>query len=141
MARLKPTWTLVANYAHNDPVITRDNLYKPGNFMISAPFQTAGLWTNYEVPKGLLRGFSVGAGLFAVGKRWGDLENTFIVPGYGRLDASFGYRIFQGEKSHWRIRVNLQNLTDRLYYEGVRGRAGIVPGTPRSAIAGIEYSL
>jgi iron complex outermembrane recepter protein len=141
MARLKPTWTVVATYAHNDPVITRDNLYRPGNFMISAPFQTASLWTNYEVPKGKLRGLSLGAGLFATGKRWGDLENTFIVPGYGRLDASFGYRIFQGEKSHWRIRVNFQNLTDRLYYEGVRGRAGIVPGTPRSAIAGIEYAL
>jgi iron complex outermembrane receptor protein len=141
MARLRPTWTLVATYAHNDPVITRDNLYRPGNFMISAPFQTGSLWTNYEVPKGFWRGLSIGGGLFATGKRWGDLENTFLVPGYGRLDASFGYKLYQGEKCHWRLRVNLQNLSNRLYYEGVRGRAGIVPGTPRAAIVGLDYTM
>jgi outer membrane receptor for ferric coprogen and ferric-rhodotorulic acid len=37
--------------------------------------------------------------------------------------------------------VTLQNLTNRLYYEGVRGRAGIVPGTPRSALVGITYAF
>jgi iron complex outermembrane recepter protein len=141
MARLRRNWTMIAAYAHNDPRITKDNLYRPGNFMISAPFQTASLWTNYEWDRGRPRGLSLGAGLFGVGKRWGDLENTFIVPGYGRLDASLGYRVFRGERSPWRFTVTLQNLTNRLYYEGVRGRAGIVPGTPRSALVGITYAF
>ena len=140
MARLKPTWTLVATYAHNNPVITKDNVYRPGNFMISAPFDTGGLWSNYEVPKGWAQGLSLGAGLFAVGKRWGDLENTLLVPGYGRLDASVGYRFYRRDKSLWRFTLTLQNLGNRLYYEGVRGRAGIVPGSPRSAIAGVQFA-
>ncbi len=101
MARLRRNWTMIAAYAHNDPRITKDNLYRPGNFMISAPFQTASLWTNYEWDRGRPRGLSLGTGLFGVGKRWGDLENTFIVPGYGRLDASLGYRVFRGERSPW----------------------------------------
>lgn len=137
----RPTkdWTVLLNYAHNDPVITRDNLYKPGNYILSTPFDTGSFWTTYEFSRGPLSGFSFGGGISAVGKRWADLENTAIIPGYLRPDLSFAYRIYRNDRVRYRINFNLNNVSDRYYMEGVRGRAGIVPGAPRNFLVGIQF--
>lgn len=137
----RPTrnWSFVLNYAHNDPVITRDNVYKPGNFVLSTPFNTGTLWTTYEFSRGVARGFSFGGGIAAVGKRWADLENTAIIPGYVRTDLSVAYRIYRADRVRYRVSLNVNNLLDRYYMEGVRGLAGIVPGAPRNFLVGIQF--
>lgn len=137
----RPTrdWSILLNYAHNDPVITRDNLYKPGNFVLSTPFDTGALWSTYEFSRGTVRGLSFGGGISAIGKRWADLENTAIIPGYLRTDISLAYRIYKGDRVRYRVSANLNNALDRYYMEGVRGRAGIVPGAPRNFLVGIQF--
>lgn len=139
----RPTknWTLIFNYAHNSPVITRDNIYRPGNFIMSTPFNSGALWSTYELSKGRARGFSFGGGVNAIGRRWADLENTAIVPGFLRTDLAVSYRIFHNDKLRYRINLNLNNLFNRYYFEGVRGRAGIVPGAPRNFMAGVQFYL
>jgi hypothetical protein len=37
-------------------------------------------------------GFSVGLGTFAAGQCQGDIDNTFLLPGYVRVDALAAYR-------------------------------------------------
>jgi len=137
-SQLTRQWTLVTGYAHNKPVITADNTYRPGNFLLSAPRNSGSLWTSYEFDGGFAKGLGIGGGIFAVGSRWGDLENSFIVPGYARVDGAVYYKWFQQDKLRSRLSLNFNNLTDRRYYEGVRGRLGIVPGAPRSLTAGLQ---
>lgn len=141
LGRPRENWTLVFNYAHNSPLITRDNVYRPGNSIISTPFNTGALWSTYEFSKGRARGFSLGGGVNAIGRRWADLENTAIVPGFLRTDLSFGYRIFRHDRLRYRLNFNLNNLFNRYYFEGVRGRAGIVPGAPRNFMVGVNFYL
>lgn len=137
----RPTqnWSILLNYAHNNPVITRDNIYTPGNFILSTPKDTGALWTTYELSRGRAKGLNFGGGVTAVGKRWMDLENTGVIPGYLRTDIAFGYKIYQEDKVRYRISFNMNNLFDRHYMSGVRGRAGIVPGAPRNFMIGIQF--
>lgn len=139
LGRPMSNWTLVLNYAHNDPVITRDNIYRPGNYILSTPFNTGAIWSTYELGRGFARGLSFGGGVSAVGRRWADLENTAVVPGYARTDLALAYRIYRGDRVRYRINVNMNNLFDRYYFEGVRGRAGIVPGAPRNFLIGVQF--
>lgn len=134
-------WTVVAGYAYNKPVITADNTYRVGNYLLSAPRNSGSVWTTYELQGGFARGLGLGAGVFAVGQRWGDLENSFIVPGYARVDGSVFYKFYQREKVRWRLSVNINNIGDRTYYDGVRGRLGIVPGPARFVTASLHITL
>lgn len=139
-------WTVLANYAHNNPRITRDITYRPGNYLLSTPFDSGSFWTNYEFGKtriaGVnLSGLNFGAGVFTVGRRWGDLDNSFLVPGYARVDLGLSYVVRRQDKVHYRIAFNVNNLLDRNYYEGVRGRASVVPGAPRNAIVTLQWIL
>jgi outer membrane receptor protein involved in Fe transport len=54
------------------------------------------------------------------------------------VDGAIYYKWFQQDKLRSRLSLNFNNLTDRRYYEGVRGRLGIVPGAPRSLTAGLQ---
>lgn len=129
-------WNTIATYAFTDAVITNDTtlvggrLLLVGNQLQGTPRHTASLWTSYEFDKGVLRGFGGGAGIFAVGRRFGDNEHTFSVPGYGRVDASVFYKIYAKEKLRYRVAFNLNNVFDKLYYSGVRGRYSVEPGAP-----------
>lgn len=130
-------WNTILTYAFTDAVITEDTtrdasgrFFLVGNQLLGTPRQTASLWTSYEFDKGLLRGFGAGAGAFAVGRRFGDNAHTFTVPGYTRVDAAVFYKIFRQEKLRYRLAFNLNNVFDRVYYSGVRGRYSIEPGAP-----------
>jgi iron complex outermembrane receptor protein len=132
-------WNTILTYAFTDAVITEDTtrnavgeFFLVGNQLQGTPRRTASLWTSYEFGKGVLRGFGGGAGVFAVGRRFGDNAHTFTVPGYGRVDAAFFYKIYSKEKLRYRVAFNLNNVFDKFYYSGVRGRYSIEPGTPRN---------
>ncbi len=132
-------WNTIATYAFTDAVITNDTtrnaagqFFLVGNQLLGTPRHTASLWTSYEFEKGALRGFGGGAGIFAVGRRFGDNSHTFTVPGYGRVDTAIFYKIYKQEKLRYRVAFNLKNVFDKRYYSGVRGRYSIEPGAPHN---------
>jgi iron complex outermembrane receptor protein len=66
--------------------------------------------------------------------RTGDLEDTFRLPAYGRVDALASYRWRVG-KSTLIAQLNVRNLFDTVYYEStdqgnVSSRFGVYPGAP-----------
>ncbi|WP_375473663.1 TonB-dependent receptor domain-containing protein [uncultured Nostoc sp.] len=79
------------------------------------------LWTIYEIQKGNLQGLRLGLGLFFVGDRAGDLDNTYDVPSYLRTDAAIFYN-----RERFRIGLNFKNLFDTEYFENTYfgGRVG-----------------
>ena len=104
------------------------------------PF-TFNLWTTYQLPAG----FKVGAGLETKGRRLvyqpsaANADAMFTpsgafapnaAPAYVRYDAMISY-----ERKDWTLRLNLQNLFDKVYYDALYDNGGFaVPGTRRRAI-------
>ncbi|WP_375475219.1 TonB-dependent siderophore receptor [uncultured Nostoc sp.] len=131
-----PGWKLIASYANTDAKVTEDNILQVGNRLNNVPRNSGSLWTTYTLQTGSLKGLGFGFGAFFVGERAGDLANSFVVPGYTRLDAALYY-----QKDNFRIGLNFKNLSDIRYFEGSQGRTQVIPGAPFIVQGTISYSF
>jgi iron complex outermembrane recepter protein len=131
-----PGWNIIASYAYTDARVTKDNNLQPGNLIDGVPFNSASLWSTYEIQTGSLQGLGFGLGLFYVGERQGDLNNSFQVPGYVRTDASVFY-----SRSNWRAAINVNNLFNIDYIEAAQLRTRIDPGTPLTVRGTLSYEF
>ncbi len=94
---------------------------RPGN----TPRYSASVWTTYRLD-GALTNWKLGGGIEAVAKRTPPDNYTATAPAYVRLDAMLEYQ--------WQainLRLNVLNLTDRLYYESLY-RGHVIAGTSRA---------
>ncbi|HTQ95846.1 MAG TPA: TonB-dependent receptor, partial [Candidatus Acidoferrum sp.] len=98
----------------------------------NAPRHSGSLWTVYEVQHGALAGLSFGGGLRALTYRFVDPTNDVVLPGYARVDAMVGYVFGPRHKDQklYKLSANIQNLTDRKYYETGNTPSIIYPGSP-----------
>ncbi|BAY86128.1 ferrichrome iron receptor [Calothrix parasitica NIES-267] len=122
-----PGWRIIGGYAYTDAKITEDNDIPEGNRINNVPEHAFSLWSTYQIQKGNLQGLGFGLGLFYVGEREGDLDNSFSLPSYFRTDAALFYR-----KNNFRAALNLQNLFDIEYFEAAQNRLRVFPGAPRT---------
>jgi catecholate siderophore receptor len=97
-----------------------------GNAFPATPKQSASLWTSYTLMQGLV----IGGGVNAVSKVWGNINNTKFVPGYTRYDAMASYDV----NKNISLQLNVQNLTDKLYYDKVGSNHYAGVGVGRTAI-------
>ncbi len=109
---ISPGWKIIATYAYTDAVVTKDNVIPVGDRLGGVPYNSASLWTTYEIQKGNLQGFGGGLGLVYVGDRPDAIPNTFTVPSYLRTDAALFYRREQLE-----ARLNFKNVFDLKYFD------------------------
>jgi iron complex outermembrane receptor protein len=125
--QILPGWNLIASYAYTDARVTKDDNLQPGNLLNGVPFNSASLWSTYEIQTGDFQGLGFGLGLFYVGERQGDLNNSFQVPSYLRTDASLFYR-----RNNWRAGININNLFNINYIDAPGDRRGRIegPGAP-----------
>jgi iron complex outermembrane recepter protein len=134
---ISPGWNVIASYSYIDAKITEDNDGFAGNRPSNVPFNTASLWTTYQLQQGDLQGLGFGVGLFYVGDRQGDFSNTYIIPGYLRTDAAIYY-----QRDNWRAGVNIQNLFNQKYFQGANfGRVAIEPGAPLTVIGSFSVTF
>lgn len=143
-AQLLTGWKVIATYAYTDARIAADTTIPIGNRVPLIGRHTGSFWTTYDFQGGFLQGFGVGAGLFAVGERAGDLNNTFKLPGYVRTDTALYYRkpeIF----AHTNLiaQLNIQNLLDQEYfYSGGQSRAAAAfPGAPLTFLGSLKLEF
>lgn len=132
-----PGWKVIGSLAWLDAEITEDNTLEVGNELQNAPEWSGSLWSSYMLQGGSLSGLEIGGGIFAVGRREGDLDNSFQAPGYTRVDAFAGYRISR----NLRVSLNVKNLFDKEYIEAPIGRTQVYPGEPRSIFARLSASF
>jgi iron complex outermembrane recepter protein len=130
-------WQVIASLGYVDAEITQDDSYDVGNWLIGTPHWSGSLWTTYEFQTGKLEGLKLGAGVTAVGKRTGDLENSFFVDGYYRVDASLSYEVTEN------LDFSLigRNLTNQRYIESTASRTENHPGAPMNFMAAIKASF
>lgn len=138
--RLTDEWSLIGSYAYTDAEITQDNDGNQGNQLAGVAQNSGSLWTKYEWDADILKGFSLGTGVYIRGQRQGDNANTFQLPGYVRWDASAGYS-FKYQKSKITAQLNVYNLLDQRYYDNSSTRVNIRPGEPLTFLGSlrVEY--
>ncbi|PIG94171.1 TonB-dependent siderophore receptor [Gloeocapsopsis sp. IPPAS B-1203] len=133
---ISPGWNILAGYAYTDAKIIADNNFPSGNRLTNAPEHSFNLWTTYEIQSGDLRGLGFGLGLFYIGDRAGDLENSFDVPSYLRTDATIFYR-----RDRLRVALNVKNLFDTDYFVYVTNRDFVLRGDPLTISGTISWEF
>lgn len=104
-----------------------------GRTLSNVPRHKGSVWLSYAVEAGTPEPVRLGLGAVFSERRYGDIQNTFELPGYRRVDGSAAYT-FKAGRSRLTAQVNLRNLFDTEYYEVAGGRSSIVPGTPRAVL-------
>ncbi|UJP04135.1 MAG: TonB-dependent receptor [Nitrosomonas sp.] len=140
--------SFIGNYAYTDAKVTSDNSGLQGNRFANVPKHSGSLWLKYDFMKvEQLRGLSLGFGAFMVGQRNGDINNTFILPGYARLDAYARYAYRIGPTRSLIAQLNVRNLTDKRFYESadpffnVAPRDSVYPGAPLTIVGSLRLEL
>lgn len=131
-----PGWSITAGYAYNDARITEDNTFTEGNSLKNAPENAVSLWSTYRISKGSLSGLGFGLGLFYVGERQGDLDNTFTLPDYLRTDAAIFY-----ERDQFKAALNVRNLFDINYFETAESDLRVSPGEPLTVSVTLSWKF
>jgi len=137
VGEILPGFNLIATYAYTDAEITKDD--RPnieGNQPNNVPQHSGSLWATYEIQNGSLQGLGFGTGIFVIGDRQGDLENTFELPSYVRTDAAIFYR-----RDNWQVSLNFKNLFDVDYYESARDRNAVFPGAPFTVLGTVSVNF
>ena len=107
----------------------------------NTPEQTANLWTTYK----LFDGWKIGGGMEYKSERYGYQPaaagtaafNPNVAPSYVRWDAMVAY-----EQPSYNIKLNVQNLFDKLYYDALYDNGGFVyVGQARRFILNAEYKF
>lgn len=122
--------SLIATYALTDARIIKNYDGNEGKRLPNVPENSGSLWAKYDFNGTPLDGFSLGSGVYMVGKREGDNANTLKLPGYARWDAMAAYRFNIG-KTRLTAQLNVNNILDKFYYK----TTDVIDGNPRGRIS------
>ncbi len=126
-----PDWNVFGGYTYLDPKLIDDGAgNNDGNVVKYIAKNSFNLWTTYNVTPQL----DVGGGVNYVGSRWIDDANTKRLPGYVRFDATVGYKVNENVD----VRLNVQNLTDKTYYDASHVGVFAVVAPGRSALLSLN---
>ncbi|MEM6839526.1 MAG: TonB-dependent siderophore receptor, partial [Cyanobacteria bacterium P01_C01_bin.120] len=133
-----PGWNITAAYTYLDAFVSEDTRDIVGNRLPNVPENQFSLWTTYEIQQGDLAGLGVGLGLFYVGDRQGDQDNTVTLPSYLRTDAALFYR-----RNNWRAQLNFENLFDVEYFSSATFNSRLLnnPGAPFGVSASVSVEF
>ena len=148
--QLAEGWSVYGGYTYLDAIV-EDNGYVcavpgrtcPSGIYVPSPYNgnqfpnnarhSANLWTTYAFPFGL----TLGGGANYVDKQYANVANDRWIDRHTRWDAMASYAF--GER--YSLQLNIQNLTDKLYFNKAYAShyAGIAPG--RSATLAFNVSF
>jgi iron complex outermembrane recepter protein len=132
-----PGWKIIASYTNTSSKVTESNDYPIGLKTALVPDHAASLWTTYELQRGTLRGLGFGLGLYYLGDRPGDFNNSYTLPSFIRTDAAIFFR-----RKRWRAAINIKNLFNEQYIESVAyGRSRITPGAPFTVVGSFSVEF
>ncbi|MBW4510684.1 MAG: TonB-dependent receptor [Scytonematopsis contorta HA4267-MV1] len=131
-----PGWNVIAGYAYTYARITEDNTYEKGNLLNNIPKHSFNLWTTYEIQSGNFKGLGFGLGLYYIGDRQGDLNNSFKLPSYLRTDAAIFYK-----QDRFRASLNIKNLFDVDYFRYSQDSLRVFPGDPLTVQGTISWQF
>jgi catecholate siderophore receptor len=140
--RVTEGWTVFGSYTFLDSEIKKSlagtNTATPtddteGNDVSRVPKHSATLWSSYQFPGQKLE---IAGGPTYVSHRFANDTNANKIDGYTRWDATIGYAVTEKVT----LRLNLQNLTDKEYFDSTAG-GHTVPAPGRTAIATFSFNF
>jgi catecholate siderophore receptor len=109
---LTDIWEITANYSHlNDKITESTDPLSVGRLAPNTPHDAVNVWSTVEPCSRL----TLGGGFTAVSHRYADTENTAGVPEYVVFNAMASYKI----NEHFQVQLNVNNVTDKLYFTGI----------------------
>ncbi|WP_160000446.1 TonB-dependent receptor [Roseomonas sp. 18066] len=131
---ITPGWRWLASGAYTDAEITSDTTFAEGRRLAGVPLWSGSLWTSYELRDGRLSGLMLGGGAFASSTRSGDLNNSYRVGGFTRVDVTASYPVLPQA----RLAVSVRNLFDADYIEAPVRRTENYAGAPRTVLVALK---
>ncbi len=139
--RVTDGWTVFGSYTFLDSEITKSLTDRTaattddteGNEVSRVPRHSATFWTSYRFPGEKLE---IAGGPTYVSHRFANDTNANKIDGYTRWDATIGYAVTEKVT----LRLNLQNLTDKEYFDSTAG-GHTVPAPGRTAIASVSFNF
>ena len=136
---LTPDWQASAAYALVLSQYVKDKSFDKGNLF--APNQPKHLFkaaTTYHL-RGDLEKLRIGADVLAQSETYGRVGNGHAVQdAYAVVGLMAGYRLDE----HWDARVNLNNVFDEKYWQGIPTASGSgTYGDPRNLMVSLKWSL
>ncbi|WP_237275822.1 TonB-dependent siderophore receptor [Tenacibaculum ovolyticum] len=105
---------------------------KEGNALPFAPKHLANMWLNYELKEGL--GFGIGGNYTS--NNYTNSSNSFTLPSYLLLDGAIYY-----QKNNVRIGLNINNITNKLYFTDAIYDYQFFPGAERNFKVNVSYKF
>ena len=127
---------MLPSYAYTNAEVIEDNVFEVGNSLANVPENAVNLWSTYTISQGNLSGLGFGLGLFYVGEREGDLDNSFQLDDYLRTDAAIYYR-----RDDLNLALNFQNLFDVDYIEFADDDLRVYPADPFTVLFTASYEF
>ena len=122
--RLTDDWFLSAGYSNLDGEIV-DRSGPTGLRSRELPENMFSIWSTYQ----LTDAFGVGLGATYQDESFIDNSNNAVLPSYTRIDAAMFYDV--SEK--FRVQLNVENLTDELYFPNAHSTHQVSVGAPLNA--------
>ncbi|MCE7915926.1 MAG: TonB-dependent siderophore receptor, partial [Nitrosomonas sp. PRO4] len=122
--------SVIGTYAYTDTKTLADPSAPEnvGNRLPYAPVHQGSAWLKYDFNDDWLKGFSIGAGVFAAGRRFGDATNSYFDGSYARVDLMVAYRK-KLRGTTLTAQLNINNVNDTEYFI-LRNRRSNLPGEP-----------
>jgi iron complex outermembrane receptor protein len=121
-------------YSYMDSRITAANDGTVGDKLMDVPHNSASLWLTKAIRVHDQDRLTLGGGVRYIGDRFGDDANTLLLAANTQLDALARYDI-----SHWRVSLNVRNLTDQRVIATCDSVARCFYNERRSILAKVGY--
>lgn len=127
--QLDKSWSVLANYGYVDAVFA-DSLsgIPQGNHIAMVPHHSGRLWVNYAFEPSFLKGWSIGAGVYASSGQYVDTANAYKTDPFFTIDAKIAY-----ENDRFKAALHAKNLTGENYFVPYSWFGGqVAPGDDRA---------
>lgn len=125
-------WFVSANYGQLDGEII-ERTGPTGRTPVELPKHMFSVWTSYDISDV----FGVGLGAMYQGRSFINASNSAFLPSYTRFDAAAYYRVSDA----LRVQLNVENLTDKLYFPNAHSTHQATVGMPRHAMVTVVGSF
>ena len=135
--------SVIAGYSYIDAKISKANDGTQGNIFPNVAHNSGNIFGKYSFDNDLLRGFSVGTGVYLNGQRQGNVQNSFQLPGYARWDANATYSFKPFNKSGGKVttQLNVYNILNQTYYNTALSAVNIMPGAPLTLMGSVRVEF
>lgn len=132
-------WSVIANYTYTDAVLEDSNPTFNGRRARNVPWNTANVWTRYNLMDDCCQTMGLAMGLVYVGERTSGLTAPTVgpevfLPGFTRWDAGVYYR-----RGQLNTAIYLENLFDVQYATASVNENQIFQGAPLNVRATVSY--